>query len=472
MRARLAALTAVVAPLLIVLWLTVDPTRDRSVIVPNEHFYIVTLVCLLSLLAALMVARAALHLKQFQVLLVALGFLTMAGFFGVHALHTPGVMFGGGYGHADMYGGYSQAIDYSGTVVGLSGFLSVFLASFFFAASYHPIATRVRQVVSARALAVLVVLAVVGYALFAAWQPDFLANLPFSKPPTVYAVVGLAVLMMLFSAWHQAATYLRARRPVDGALAVAFLLLAEAEGMMLLAPWSLMWWGYHVLMLVAVVLALGAMIVELERRRGLERFLPSEVVERVVTGDLLSLAGQHRTITVMFADLRNSTALAEELSAPEVVEFLNTYVGTMARAVFAHGGMLDKFLGDGMMALFGVLPDDSDGAEAAVRAAVQMCAEGASVSTGPRTRVVVGIHTGQVVLGAVGIPQRSDFTAIGDVVNTAARIQSELTKQFDVEIVISRQTAERLPSAEFRLRDLGPVTVRGRREPIEVFTLA
>jgi hypothetical protein len=102
MTARLSVVALVVAPIAAVLWLTIDPSRDRSVIVPNEHFYLVTLVGVLALVAALLVARAALHLKQFQVLLVALGFLTMAGFFAVHALHTPGVMFGGGYDHAQM----------------------------------------------------------------------------------------------------------------------------------------------------------------------------------------------------------------------------------------------------------------------------------------------------------------------------------------------------------------------------------
>jgi adenylate cyclase len=279
------------------------------------------------------------------------------------------------------------------------------------------------------------------------------------------------VLLLLAAAWQQGKSYQRSRRPVEGALAVAYVLLAEAQATMILTPWSVMWWGYHALMLAAVITALTALIVELERRRGLERFLPAEVVERVVTGDLLRLAGERKTVTILFADLRNSTSLAEQLPAEQVVQFTNTYVAVMARAVFAHDGMLDKFLGDGLMALFGVLDGEGNGAEGAVRAAIEMQTRAAEVSGVARTRVGVGIHTGEVVLGAVGIPQRSDFTAIGDPVNTAARIQSELTKQFDVDVVISRQVADRLPSAAFRLRPLGEATLRGKREAIEVFAV-
>jgi class 3 adenylate cyclase len=472
--ARVAAVGAVLLPLVVIAWLALDPEKNASVIVPNEHFYIVTLVSLLAAVVALLVARAALHLRQFQPLLVALGFLTMAVFFTVHALHTPGIMFGGGYGGYGHGTAYSSAepIDYGGTVVGLSGFLSVFLAAFFFfAASRPPIAEGIRRVTSAGALTAAVFVGVVAYAALAAWQTEWVANLPLSKPPYAYGVVGAGVALLLVAAWYQYRAYRRSRRPVEGALAVAYVLLAEAQAMMVLTPWSLMWWQYHVLMLAAVITALTALIVELERRRGLERFLPAEVVERVVTGDLLRLAGERRTVTILFADLRNSTSLAEELPAEQVVHFTNTYVAVMARAVFAHDGMLDKFLGDGLMALFGVLDHDGDGAEAAVRAALEMQERAREVSGVARTRVGVGIHTGEVVLGSVGIPQRSDFTAIGDPVNTAARIQSELTKQFDVDVVISRQVAERLPSDAFRLRALGEATLRGKREPIEVFAV-
>ena len=155
---------------------------------------------------------------------------------------------------------------------------------------------------------------------------------------------------------------------------------------------------------------------------------------------------------------------------------VNEYVGVLAHCVFAHGGMLDKFLGDGLMAIFGVVPDTSDGAIPAARAALQMRDEiartnAAHVARGlPPIGFGVGLNTGEVILGAVGIPQRSEFTAIGDTVNTASRLQ-ELTKEFDCDVVLSSQTAERMRPAGFAVRDLGAAPVRGKAQPVEILTL-
>jgi adenylate cyclase len=271
--------------------------------------------------------------------------------------------------------------------------------------------------------------------------------------------------------------YAKTRLPMHGALVIAFALLALAQVIMVVATfWTLAWWEYHLLMLAAVVLALGALFLELDRRRGLERFLPVEVVERVVSGDLLRLAGERRVVTVMFADLRGSTKLAERLPAEELVRTINEYVGVLARCVFAHGGMLDKFLGDGLMAIFGVVPDSSDGAVPAARAALQMRAEVAGANAARVARGLaplafgVGVNTGEVILGAVGIPQRSEFTAIGDAVNTASRLQ-ELTKDLGSDVVLSAQTAERLRSHGFALRPLGTAAVRGKAQPVAILTL-
>jgi adenylate cyclase len=236
--------------------------------------------------------------------------------------------------------------------------------------------------------------------------------------------------------------------------------------------WTLAWWSYHLLMLAGVVIAMGALLVELDRRRGLERFLAREVVERAVSGDLLRGSGERREVTILFADLRGSTALADQLTAEEVVALLNTYVGAMARCVFAHGGMLDKFLGDGLMAIFGVLADPTCGAVPAARAALDIRAaiRGLNAYRPAPLQCGVGIHTGNVVLGAVGIPQRSDFTAIGDTVNTASRLEGQC-KELGVDIVLSTSTAALLPSSEFTVVPLGHVTLRGKQEPMGVATL-
>jgi len=226
-----------------------------------------------------------------------------------------------------------------------------------------------------------------------------------------------------------------------------------------------------------VVIALGALFLELDRRRGLERFLSRELVERVIAGDLLRIAGERRTVTLLFADLRGSTTLAEQLAPEQVIAILNTYVGELARCVFGNDGMLDKFLGDGVMAIFGVLPDASCGAEPAARAALEMRRRIRQLNDDRRAHghaaleFGVALHTGEVVLGAVGIAQRSDYTAIGDTVNTAARLEGQC-KELGLDIVMSGHTASYLRRSEFNVVDLAAVSIRGRQQQVPLATLA
>ena len=477
-------------PLAVWGWLLADPARDQQYILPNEHFLVVTIVAVLALLVALLVVRSALRIEQYQVLLIALGFMAVAGFFSVHALSTPGVLAsapvgpaGGGYDYGygtQAHDHAAMVYDYGGTVVGVSAFLSLFVPSFLFAASYAPIAMGIKRrlPLPAGGLALVVAVGLVTYGALAGWRTELIAGLPLAQPPWSYAVAAVSVALLLFTAWHQMQAYRRSRFPVQLALAIAFGLLAEGQVMMVATTfWSLSWWGYHVVMFLAVIGALGALFVELDRRRGLERFLPTEVVERVVAGNLVSLAGERRTATILFADLRGSTALSEKLSAEEVVALLNEYVGAMAACVFEQGGMLDKYLGDGVMAVYGIVPDPSDGAVAAARTALALRRAFGDLNARRVTRGLppidfgVGIHTGEVVLGAVGLPQRSDFTAIGDPVNTASRLES-LCKEYRVDVVLSLDAADRLPSADFLLKQLGTTPIRGKAEPVHVYTLA
>jgi len=148
----------------------------------------------------------------------------------------------------------------------------------------------------------------------------------------------------------------------------------------------------------------------------------------------------------------------------------------MAKCVPDTGGILDKFLGDGLMAIFGALGDPTNGAAAAARAALAIrdrvgrLNEERAARGDPVVRFGVGMHTGDVVLGAVGLPERSDYTAIGDTVNTASRMET-LTKEFKVDAVLSGETASRLDGDGIELRPLGAATVRGKAQAIEVFTL-
>jgi adenylate cyclase len=307
--------------------------------------------------------------------------------------------------------------------------------------------------------------------------PDTVALLPLLSPPYVYIAAGLSVALLLFAAWQQAREYLGTRLPMHAAQVGAFLLLADAQVAMVISPvWSLAWWEYHVLMLCAVVASLFALFVELDRRRGFERFVSPAVVDRVMSGETIRLGGERRTVTILFGDLRGSTALAEKLAPDEVVGVLNTYVGAMAQCVFDQGGILDKFLGDGLMAIFGVLPDASHGAAAAARTAQAIAVAIGEINTDRQARgdqsvgFGVGIHTGDVVLGAVGLPRRSDYTAIGDTVNTASRLES-LCKEYHVESVLSTDVVALLDPAAFPLRRLGSAAIRGKEHDLEVFTL-
>ncbi len=496
------ALLVLAPPVVLFIVLQGHPRMNHLLVMPVQHFFVVTNVALLAAGVALLVARAALRIEQHRVLLIALGFMSLAGLFAVHAIATPGVVWTSALpGQAaplgdDYFGvpgigapgtpaplpGSSTApgrYDYSGTVIGLSAYLSLFVPSLFFAAAYSRAMDRSkpRLPVADSVIVVVVALLLVAYGALAVWNPRLLMDLPLSQPSNAYYLAAASITLFVFAASRQMEIYTKTRLPMHGALVIAFLFLAQAQLIMVAATfWTLAWWEYHLLMFAAVVLALGALFLELDRRRGLERFLPAEVVERVVSGDLLRLAGERRVVTVMFADLRGSTKLAEQLQAEDMVRLLNEYVGVLANCVFAHDGMLDKFLGDGLMAIFGVVPDASDGAVAASQAALQMRVEieranAARSGDGlPAIGFGVGIHTGEVILGAVGIPQRSEFTAIGDTVNTASRLQ-ELTKEFGSDVVLSAQTAERLNAAGVALRGLGAAAVRGKAQPVEILTL-
>jgi len=471
-----------VLPAALLLFLLADPGRNASLDSPVEHLAVVSNVAVLALAAALLIARTASQMGRYGIVLTALGFMSMAWTFLVHGLATPGVILG-----------FDKKAD---VIVGASAYLSLLVPAGFFAVRYTGLAGWMSRqpLLGVRRLPLLVAGALASYAAIALIAPDRVAALFLLVAPPdaisggyggTYAAdlgilpyVGAVVIaLLLFAAYGQAREALASRMPMHFALVGAYLLLGQAQVAMVLAPiWTLGWWEYHVLMLAATVTAVAALFLELDRRRGLERFLPSTVVERVIQGDRLRLAGDRVTATILFADLRGSTTLAERLAPEAVVEVLNEYLGVLARAVFAHGGVLDKFTGDGLMAIFGIFPDGSAGAVAAVRAARDMVRDVAELDRRRAERGVasvgfgVGINTGEVVVGALGIPERADYTAIGDTVNTAARLES-LSKELEVRVVFSREVADRL-GGEVAVRPLGSAAVKGRAEEVSVFTLA
>jgi adenylate cyclase len=223
------------------------------------------------------------------------------------------------------------------------------------------------------------------------------------------------------------------------------------------------------------------------RLQLLKRYLPSIAVDRVLDermDEALSVGGQQVTVTLMSTDLRGFTAMSEALSPEQVVEQLNAYHAMMLEEVRQQGGILDKFIGDGMLAIFGLslvegsltsAPDA--GARAAVACARAMLhslerLNAARAAQGlPPLKLGVGLHTGPVIAGNIGVPgHRIEFTVIGDAVNTAARLEG-LTKEAGTPVLLSAETARRLPS----LSGLTPrpaVTLRGKTQPLELFALA
>lgn len=487
----LALIVLALSPLLLLAWLLASPAANQPWADAFQHFAITSNVSVVMFFVAVLMARAAIDLRHYPTLLIALGFASMAGIFAVHGLSTPGVLQRG-----------DRAND-ANLVVGVSGQLALWSAGMFFAIRYTPLAAWLERRVPSRALVAIVLVAIGTYAIVALAAPASLGGVArwmlvsggssytydpgsygYGAPPgplggagaVPYLLVASNVLLLGFAAARQGRDWLRTRLPMQGALTVAFLLLAQAQVSEFLGPtWTPSWWEYHALMLMSALLALGAIFIELDRRRGLERFLPRTVVERVLQGDPLRLAGERQTVTILFADLRGSTALAERLSPEETVAVLNTYLRAMATCVIEAGGILDKFLGDGLMAIFGAMGDPSLGADDAMRAALAMRDRIALLNAEREARgelpvrFGVGLHTGDVVLGAVGLPERSDYTAIGDTVNTASRMES-LTKEYAVDAVLSEVTAAHLRSRD-AVAPLGEARVKGKAALLRVFTL-
>jgi class 3 adenylate cyclase len=216
------------------------------------------------------------------------------------------------------------------------------------------------------------------------------------------------------------------------------------------------------------------------RLQLLRRYLPPAAVERVLREDpdaAMSLGGKLETVTLLAADLRGFTAMSEKLEPSQVVEQLNAYHGAMIDVIDRHGGAIDKFIGDGTLVVFGLGVSPEAGARAAVACAREMLAaldlhnvERTSRAM-PALRMGVGVHTGQVIAGNIGVPgRRLEFTVIGDAVNTAARLEGE-TKNAGTPVLVSAETAAHVGDGA-ALRELSPVSIRGREMPLKVFALA
>jgi len=211
---------------------------------------------------------------------------------------------------------------------------------------------------------------------------------------------------------------------------------------------------------------------EVAIRSDLGRYLPAEIVERVVSREQdMQLGGQKRTITVLFADVVGFTPLTERLAAEDTVKLLNELFTLLTEIVFRHGGTIDKFMGDSVMAIFGAPTDQPDHAVRAVRCAEDMLRfldtgnAGWEERWGVRIELAVGVSSGECVVGNVGSERRMEYTAIGDVVNTAARLEAIARPN---QILVSEATARAAGDA-VDLVDRGERELPGKREPVRLF---
>jgi class 3 adenylate cyclase len=202
------------------------------------------------------------------------------------------------------------------------------------------------------------------------------------------------------------------------------------------------------------------------------RYVATQVSEQVLKGKV-NLGGECRRVTMLFSDIRNFTAMAEQMEPTQVVDFLNDYFSEMVEAVFEYGGILDKFMGDGMLAVFGSFGDGPDHPRRAVMAALRMKALLAKINGRrsmigkPPFNIGVGIHTDEVVTGNIGSLRRLEYTVVGDGVNTTSRVES-LNKLFNTTILITASTYEEVKDL-FECRLMPEAQAKGKTQTLQVY---
>lgn len=211
-------------------------------------------------------------------------------------------------------------------------------------------------------------------------------------------------------------------------------------------------------------------------RRAFEAYVPPTVVQEMLKHpDNLRLGGERRELSILFSDIRGFTTLSENLAPEELVALLHDFLNPMSNIVIQHGGTLDKYIGDAIMALFGAPLDLPEHTSLACRTALDMIATLEALSPQwaakgrPPVKIGVGINSGIVAVGNMGSDRLFDYTAIGDNVNLASRLEG-LNKYYGTNILISQFTAKSL-NGDFILRPVDLVQVKGKAQALEVFEL-
>jgi len=223
------------------------------------------------------------------------------------------------------------------------------------------------------------------------------------------------------------------------------------------------------------------MVEGLKEREALQdtfgKYLSIEIARELIKNKKVNLGGENMEAAVMFCDIRNFTPLSEKMSASMLIGFLNDYFHYITPPITANNGVINKFIGDAVMAIYTPLLGSKDYAADAVRAAVAMRKGleefNASGKAPGRVDFGIGIHAGKLVAGNIGTAARLEYTFIGDTVNIASRLESK-TKDFDTDILISAPALERArPSlAGMKFEPLGKAALKGKTEQVEIYKLA
>jgi class 3 adenylate cyclase len=525
------SLLLLVLPLLGLILLISRPELDLEWKHQPSHFWLVLTVAAVNVALAYFTNEAAMRRGDARLVLISLAFGTSAGFLGLHALATPGVLLPA-----------SNLGFVIATPVGLT------IAAGLAAASALPLAGPRGGWVLRRARAfrigLVVVLAIWGVASLLRLPPFAAEAPPAEVAPPLRAGAAVAVALYAFAAWHFTRLFLARQRPLLLAIVVALVLLAEAMITVVFSrDWHLSWWEWHVLMAIAFgTVAFGARVeyrregsltgafgglylsgtlerlhrwhadalsdlaaartkgestepvlrrlrmdgatteelALLERASGeLERvdqlfrpYLPQQFAERARTDPARARlgSGEEREVTVLFADLSGFTSYSERHAPTEVVELLNAIWTAVVPIVTAEDGLIESFAGDGLLVIFNAIGNQPDHARRAVRAATRLrdAVDAVGIGIGAAVpRFHIGINSGPAFVGSVGAAGRRSFSAIGDTTNLGSRL---LGAAGPGEIVVGESTWALLRDAQGEA--LEPLRVKGKRDPVRAWRLS
>ncbi|MBE1301153.1 MAG: hypothetical protein GJ680_14755 [Alteromonadaceae bacterium] len=211
----------------------------------------------------------------------------------------------------------------------------------------------------------------------------------------------------------------------------------------------------------------------LRHRERLLRYLPQKLVTAVETGKVdIEPGGERRNVTILMADIRNFTSMCESHDPETITRLLNVYFAEMSKIIFMHNGMIDKFIGDAIMAVFGTPHEEGNNAAYGINAGRRMLErlpklnERLKAEGLPEVKIGIGVHSGDAIAGNVGSSSRMDYTVIGDTVNVAARIES-MTKDLGNALLMSRDSAEQSELSD--LEQLAEVTLKGKSATVQIF---